>query len=114
MVVYLIIGFISMEIWKVFIITVVVVIVLCGLIYTIHLLSCKQKKRIYVYPKTKNQYYAKGIVKMKDMDSGEWIDAVLYKSLKNGHYYVREKRQFLDKVYNIRKKWEENGNGSKF
>lgn len=109
MVVYLIIGFISMEIWKVFIITVVVVIALCGLIYTIHLLSCKQKKRIYVYPKTKNQYYAKGIVKMKDMDSGEWIDAVLYMSLKNGHYYVRKKRQFLDKVYNIRKKWEENG-----
>lgn len=28
----------------------------------------------------KNQYYAKGVVKMKDTDSGEWIDAVsLYK-----------------------------------
>lgn len=97
-----------MEIWKVLIVTVVVV---SGLIYTIHLLS-EQKKRIYVYPKTKNQYYAKGIVKMKDMDSGKWIDAVLYMSLKNGHYYVREKRQFLDKFITL-KEWAENGNGSK-
>ena len=101
-----------MEIWKVLVVTVVVVIALCGLIYTIHLLSCEQKKRIYVYPKTKNQYYAKGIVKMKDMDSGEWIDAVLYMSLKNGHYYVREKRQFLDKFITL-KEWEENGGNDK-
>lgn len=90
---------------------VVVVIALCWLIYTIHLLSCEQKKRIYVYPKTKNQYYAKGIVKMKDMDSGEWIDAVLYMSLKNGHYYVREKRQFLDKFVTL-EDWEESNNGN--
>lgn len=101
-----------MEIWKVLIVTVVVVIALCWLIYTIHLLSCEQKKRIYVYPKTKNQYYAKGIVKMKDMDSGEWIDAVLYMSLKNGHYYVREERQFLDKFITL-KEWEENGGNDK-
>ena len=100
-----------MEIWKVFIITVIVVIALCGLIYTIHLLSCNQKNGIYVYPKTKNQYYAKGIVKMKDMDSGEWIDAVLYMSLKNGHYYVREKRQFLDKFVTL-EDWEESNNGN--
>ena len=102
-----------MEIWKVLVVTVVVVIALCGLIYTIHLLSCEQKKRIYVYPKTKNQYYAKGIVKMKDMDSGEWIDAVLYMSLKkkNGHYYVREKRQFLDKFVTL-EDWEESNNGN--
>lgn len=99
-----------MEIWKVLVVTVVVVIALCWL-YTIHLLSCEQKKRIYVYPKTKNQYYAKGIVKMKDMDSGEWIDAVLYMSLKNGHYYVREKRQFLDKFVTL-EDWEESNNGN--
>lgn len=106
------IGFIDMEIWQVFVLTVVVVIVLCRLIYTIHLLSGEQKKRIYVYPKTKNQYYTKGIVKMKDMDSGEWIDAVLYMSLKNGHYYVRDKRQFLDKFVTL-KDWEKNGGNDK-
>lgn len=113
MVVYLIIGFISMEIWKVLVVTVVVVIALCGLIYTIHLLNYdEQKKRIYVYPKTKNRYLAKGIVKMKDSLSNEWIDAVLYISLRNGQYYVRDKRQFLDKFITL-KEWEENGNGSK-
>lgn len=100
-----------MGIWKVLAVTVAVVIALCWLIYTVHLSSYNQRKRIYVYPKTKNQYYAKGIVKMKDMDSGEWIDAVLYMSLKNGHYYVREKRQFFDKFITL-KEWEENG--SKF
>lgn len=98
------IGFIDMEIWQVFVLTVVV----GGAIYLAHLINCKEKERIYVYPKTKNQYYAKGIVKMKDTDSGEWIDAVLYISLKNGHHYVRDKRQFLDKFVTL-KDWEKNG-----
>ena len=101
-----------MEICKVFIITVIVVIALCGAIYLAHLINCKEKERIYVYPKTKNQYYAKGVVKMKDTDSGEWIDAVLYMSLKNGHYYVRDKRQFLDKFVTL-KEWEKNGGNDK-
>lgn len=99
-----------MEIWKVLVVTVVVVIALCGLIYTSHLLSCEQKKNIYVYPKTKNRYLAKGIVKMKDTLSNEWIDAVLYISLKNGQYYVRDKRQFLDKFVAL-EDWEESNNG---
>lgn len=103
-----------MEIWQVFVLTVVVVVVgvLCGAIYLAHLINCKEKERIYVYPKTKNQYYAKGVVKMKDTDSGEWIDAVLYMSLKNGHYYVRDKRQFLDKFVTL-KEWEKNGGNDK-
>lgn len=101
-----------MEIWKVLAVTVVVVIALCGLIYTIHLLNYEQKKRIYVYPKTKDQYYAKGVVKMKDTDSGEWIDAVLYISLKNGNYYVRDKRQFLGKFVTL-KEWKKNGGNDK-
>lgn len=99
-----------MEIWLVFVLTVVGI--LCGAIYLAHLINCKEKERIYVYPKTKNQYYAKGVVKMKDTDSGEWIDAVLYMSLKNGHYYVRDKRQFLDKFVTL-KEWEENGGNDK-
>ena len=100
-----------MEICKVLVVTVAVVTALCGLIYIIHLLGCRQKKRTYVYPRTRNQYYAKGIVKMKDMDSGKWVDAVLYMSLKNGHYYVREKRQFLGKFVTL-EDWEESNNGN--
>lgn len=102
-----------MEDWQVFVFTVVVVIALiCGATYLAHLINCKEKEGIYVYPKTKNQYYAKGVVKMKDTDSGKWIDAVLYMSLKNGHYYVRDKRQFLDKFVTL-KEWEKNGGNDK-
>lgn len=94
-----------MEIWKVFILTVIVVIALCGAIYAIYSMNCEQKKNIYVYPKTKNRYLVKGIVKMKDTLSNEWIDAVLYISLKNGQHYVRDKRQFLDKFKTL-EDWE--------
>lgn len=100
-----------MEICKVFIITVIVVIALCGAIYAIYLMNCTQKKNIYVYPKTKNKYLVKGIVKMKDTLSNKWIDAVLYMSLENGHYYVREKKQFLDKFVTL-EDWEESNNGN--
>lgn len=100
-----------MEICKVFIITVIVVIALCGAIYSIYLMNCEQKKNIYVYPKTKNKYLVKGIVKMKDTLSLEWVDAVLYISLKNGNYYVREEKQFFDKFITL-KEWEET-NGCK-
>lgn len=97
-----------MEDWQVFVFTVVVIALICDAIYLAHLINCKEKERIYVYPKTKNQYYAKGVVKMKDTDSGEWIDAVLYISLKNGNYYVRDKRQFLGKFVTL-KEWKKNG-----
>lgn len=100
-----------MEICKVFIITVIVVIALCGAIYSIYLMNCEQKKKIYVYPKTKNKYLVKGIVKMKDTLSLEWVDAVLYISLKSGNYYVREEKQFFDKFITL-KDWEET-NGCK-
>lgn len=62
-----------------------------------------------IYPKTKNKYLAKGIVKMKDTLSNEWIDAVI--SLKNEQYYVRDKRQFLDKFVTL-EDWEERNNGN--
>lgn len=100
-----------MEICKVFIITVIVVIALCGAIYSIYLMNCEQKKKIYVYPKTKNKYLVKGIVKMKDTLSLEWVDAVLYISLKNGNYYVREEKQFFDKFVTL-EDWEESNNGN--
>lgn len=49
---------------------------------------------------------------MKDINSGEWTDAVLYVSMKNGHHYVREKRQFLDKFVTL-KEWEKQDGNSK-
>lgn len=60
---------------------------------------------LYITLQTKNKYLVKGIVKMKDINSGEWTDAVLYVSMKNGNYYVREEKQFFDKFITL-KEWE--------
>lgn len=76
-----------------------------GLVWLLYKANGHQKKNIYVYPKTKDKYLVKGIVKMKDTLSLEWVDAVLYISLKNGNYYVREEKQFFDKFITL-KEWE--------
>lgn len=96
-----------------FVIVLVLIVASIGLVWLLYKANVLQKKNIYVYPKTKNKYLVKGIVKMKDINSGEWTDAVLYVSMKNGHHYVREKRQFLDKFVTL-KDWEKNGNGNKY
>lgn len=83
--------------------------ILAGLLYYS---NKSQKSQIYVYPKTKNQYLVKGIVKMKDINSGKWADAILYVSMKNGHHYVREKRQFLKQFITL-KEWEKQDGNSK-
>lgn len=88
-----------------FVIVLVLIVVSIGLVWLLYKANELQKKNIYVYPKTKNKYLVKGIVKMKDTLSLEWVDAVLYISLKNGNYYVREEKQFLDKFVSL-KEWE--------
>lgn len=94
-----------------FTIILILIVIFACLVWLLYKANELQKKNIYVYPKTKNQYLVKGIVKMKDINSGEWTDAVLYVSMKNGHHYVREKRQFFDKFITL-KEWEET-NGCK-
>lgn len=96
-----------------FVIVLVLIVASIGLVWLLYKANELQKKNIYVYPKTKNKYLVKGIVKMKDTLSLEWVDAVLYISLKNGNYYVREEKQFLDKFVTL-KEWEKNGNGNKY
>lgn len=88
-----------------FIIILILIVIFACLIWLLYKANELQKKNIYVYPKTKNKYLAKGIVKMKDTLSLEWVDAVLYISLKNGNYYVREEKQFFDKFVTL-KEWE--------
>ncbi len=88
-----------------FVIVLVLIVASIGLVWLLYKANELQKKNIYVYPKTKNKYLVKGIVKMKDTLSLEWVDAVLYISLKNGNYYVREEKQFLDKFVSL-KEWE--------
>lgn len=88
-----------------FVIVLVLIVASIGLVWLLYKANELRKKNIYVYPKTKNKYLVKGIVKMKDTLSLEWVDAVLYISLKNGNYYVREEKQFLDKFVTL-KEWE--------
>lgn len=94
-----------------FIIILILIVIFACLAWLLYKANKLQKKNIYVYPKTKNKYLAKGIVKMKDTSSNKWIDAVLYISLKNEQYYVRDKRQFLDKFVTL-EDWEESNNGN--
>lgn len=87
------------------IIILILIVIFACLVWLLYKANEPQKKNIYVYPKTKNKYLVKGIVKMKDINSGEWTDAVLYVSMKNGNYYVREEKQFFDKFITL-KEWE--------
>lgn len=93
------------------IVSIIVLVVLALLVGLFCMANSKDRDDIYVYPKTNNQYIVKCVVKMKDTLSGEWIDAVLYISLMTGQYYVRDKRQFLDKFITL-KEWEESNNGN--
>lgn len=95
-----------------FIIILILIVIFACLVWLLYKANELQKKNIYVYPKTKNKYLVKGIVKMKDTLSLEWVDAVLYISLKNGNYYVREERQFFDKFITL-KEWEKQDGNSK-
>ena len=95
----------NIKVMSEFVIVLVLIVASIGSVWLLYKANKLQKKNIYVYPKTENTYLVKGIVKMKDINSGEWIDAVLYVSMKNGHHYVREKRQFLDKFVTL-KEWE--------
>lgn len=88
-----------------FIMILILIVIFACLVWLLYKANELQKKNIYVYPKTKNKYLIKGIVKMKDTLSLEWVDAVLYISLKNGNYYVREEKQFFDKFVTL-KEWE--------
>lgn len=95
-----------------FIIILILIVIFACLVWLLYKANELQKKNIYVYPKTKNKYLVKGIVKMKDTLSLEWIDAVLYISLKNGNYYVREEKQFFDKFITL-KEWEKQDGNTK-
>ena len=54
-----------------FVIVLVLIVASIGLVWLLYKANELQKKNIYVYPKTKNQYLVKGMVKMKDINSGE-------------------------------------------
>lgn len=80
------------------------VITLVGLT-ALYLQNYIRKNKVYVYPITKQQYYVKGIVRMRDITSPVWVDAILYVSLRDGQFYVREKDEFFNKFITL-KQWK--------
>ena len=91
-----------------FVIVLVLIVASIGLVWLLYKANELQKKNIYVYPKTKNKYLVKGIVKMKDTKSNAWVDAILYIDLKNGQYYVLDKKEFME-ICIILKDWKKDG-----
>lgn len=95
-----------------FIIILILIVIFACLVWLLYKANELQKKNIYVYPKTKNKYLIKGIVKMKDTLSLEWVDAVLYISLKTGEIFIRERKDFLKQFITL-KEWEKQDGNSK-
>ena len=60
-----------------FIIILILIVIFACLAWLLYKANKLQKKNIYVYPKTKNKYLAKGIVKMKDTLSNEWMQSFI-------------------------------------
>ena len=78
------------------------VIILCVLFYFASKKAIEEsEKNIYVYPKTGNQYKVIYRCKMKLPIERTWIDAMIYIGLKDGNFYVRERKEFFDKFVKL-------------
>lgn len=71
----------------------------------------ERKKKVYVYPKTEHLYMPLYRCRMKNPTSGEWFDAIIYKGIEDEKFYVRERKDFLDKFVKLND-WE-NGNSNR-
>lgn len=92
------------------IIGIVLIVAFAGLAWLLLYKTNILQEKIYIYPKTKDRYLVKGVVKMKDPLSLKWMNAVLYISFKDGNYYVREEEQFFDRFITLKEWKEQNGN----
>lgn len=61
----------------------------------------ERKKKVYVYPKTEHLYMPLYRCRMKNPTSGEWFDAIIYKGIEDEKFYVRERKDFLDKFVKL-------------
>lgn len=86
---------------NVILLAVIILIVIC-IIYVLLRVSYKEwKKKVYVYPKTGNLYMPLYRCKLKCPTTREWFDAVIYQSMEDEKYYVRERADFLDKFVKL-------------
>ena len=80
-----------------------------GAWYAIKLRLEELRKQLYVYPKNGHQYMPLFRCRLKCPTTGEWFDAIIYKGVEDEKYYVRERKDFLDKFVKLID-WETNKN----
>lgn len=100
-----------METERIVLLIVILLFLIGGAYLTIKVSLKEWKKRVYVYPKTEHLYMPLYRCRMKNPTSGEWFDAIIYKGVEDEKFYVRERKDFLDKFVKL-KDWE-NGNNSR-
>lgn len=100
-----------METWRIIIPIAVFILCSLGAWYVVRLRLKEIKSRLYVYPKNGHQYMPLFRCRLKCPASGEWFDAIIYKGIEDEKFYVRERKDFLDKFVKL-KDWK-NGNNSK-
>ena len=111
MVLFLLIGYIDMEVWRIVIPLIMGAIVAIAGFYVIKLRLKKIREKLYIYPKNGHQYLPLFRCRLKCPASGEWFDALIYQDYESKHLYVRERKDFLDKFVKL-KDWN-NGNNNK-
>lgn len=74
----------------------------------VYLRNKEVKEKTYIYPKTGQKYMSLFRCRMKVPSTGEWFDAIIYKGVEDEKFYVRERKDFLDKFVKLND-WE-NGN----
>ena len=111
MVLFLLIGYIDMETWRIVIPLIMGAILIIASFYIIKLRLKEIRGKLYVYPKNGRQYMPLFRCRLKCPASGEWFDALIYQDYNTKHLYVRDKKDFFDKF--VKLKDYENGNNSK-
>lgn len=86
---------------KVIIFICFVLLLIVGAWYCLKWLGEDLDKRLYIYPKTEHIYLPIYRCKLKCPSTGEWFDAIIYKGVEDGRYYVRERKDFFDKFVKL-------------
>lgn len=89
------------EVVKYLIVLGVVTLVIVSWVYLVKDTLKRVRSRTFVYPNTGHEYYVEGVVKSKDMTTGEWYEAILYKGVTQPGTYVRNREDFLKKFIPI-------------
>lgn len=84
----------------------ITILVTCLIIWVLYIKA--RQEELYINTKNGKKYRGVGIVKMKDLKSNAWVDAILYIDLKNGQYYVLDKKEFME-ICIILKDWKKDG-----